>query len=85
MTGMIAPIFNGFESKHWINNFSITRLAGRDETFTFEDGGVLFIGTHIVARPILDPAEWTRRLTEQVNWVKGMVADYIARQEPDTG
>ena len=82
---LYQEIFNGFESKHWKNDFRISRLAGRDETFTFEDGGVLFIGTHLVARPVLDAAEWTERLTEQVNWVMNVVRDYVARLAPNKG
>ena len=71
-------LFVNFESKYWASRFTITRLSGHPETFSFEWKGTLFVGLQLVGGEVRNATEWTTRLTDEVNWVKELITDYKA-------
>jgi len=77
--------FLGFETRHWSHSFDIQRQSGRQETFSFEHKGTLFIGLNLVGGTVLKLSEWNSRLSDQVNWTKILIRDYVTSTSPQTG
>lgn len=69
-----------FKNLHssWSHNFSIERLAGRDENFAFLHKGVLYLGLTIVGGSVHDEDEWEDRLTALSDWAIAKMKQYDA-------
>jgi type II secretory pathway pseudopilin PulG len=74
-----------FESRYWNHTFNITRMPGRDESFTFRFRETLFIGLNLVGGKVLNQAEWKFRLTSQFNWTADLIREYRDDVYPNTG
>ncbi|MBT3890064.1 MAG: hypothetical protein HOF72_05520 [Planctomycetaceae bacterium] len=61
--------FNNFDTK-WKYDFVVNRQKVRNENFTFNLDGVLFIGINLVGGRVHDPAEWKTRHTQNILWIK---------------
>jgi hypothetical protein len=74
--GLFRSTFTNFESTYWTTPFTVQRLAGYPETFSFEHKGSLFIGLSLVGGEVLNQTEWSIRLTAQANWFIWLVTQY---------
>jgi len=77
--------FLGFESRFWDHSFAISTQPGRQENFSFQHKGTLFIGLNLVGGTVLSMNEWIDRLSSQVNWTKTLIRSYVAEISPQTG
>jgi hypothetical protein len=66
--GHWAASFSRFED-NWAHSLQVARQSVRPENFAFVQGGVLFIGINLVGGRVHDSNEWSRRMTDDANWV----------------
>lgn len=77
--------FLNFESRHWNHTFNIIHQPDYPQNFAFEHKGTLFMGLNIVGGEMKDQDEWTKRLTDEVEWLKEVVGAYVEEQAPKVG
>jgi hypothetical protein len=77
--------FVDFENRYWSHDFGVTYQPGRRENFSFELKRTLFIGLNIVGGRVESSSEWTTRLTEEVEWTKGLIREYDGRHSGSVG
>lgn len=65
-----------FYDRYWNNNLNVTTLAGRNENYSFMNKGTLFIGVDMPGSIPLNMIDWNRQLTDEVNWVMDLIANY---------
>lgn len=68
--------FMHFYDKYWSSKFSVTTLTGRQENYSFRWKGTLFIGVDLPGGPYLNWYSWVQQLTDEVNWVMGLIQEY---------
>ena len=61
--------FRNFDT-HWKYDFGVNRQKERQENFSFNLNGVLFIGINLVGGRIHDAADWKMRHAQNMAWVK---------------
>ena len=61
--------FNNFDTK-WKYDFVVNRQKIRNENFTFNLDGVLFIGINLVGGRVQDAMEWKTRHAQNIIWIK---------------
>jgi len=77
--------FLNFESRHWNHTFNIIHQPDYPQNFAFEHKGTLFMGLNVVGGEVKDQDEWTKRLTDEVGWLKEIVGAYVEEQAPKVG
>ncbi|MBT6846406.1 MAG: hypothetical protein HOA14_03205, partial [Planctomycetaceae bacterium] len=61
--------FNNFDTK-WKYDFVVNRQKVRNENFTFNIDGVLFIGINLVGGRVQDAVEWKTRHAQNISWIE---------------
>ena len=61
--------FNNFDAK-WKYDFVVSRQKVRNENFTFNLKGALFIGINLVGGRVQDAAEWKTRHAQNITWIE---------------
>jgi len=61
--------FNNFDTK-WKYDFVVNRQKIRNENFTFNLDGSLFIGINLVGGRVQDAAEWKTRHAQNIRWIE---------------
>lgn len=77
--------FIGFESKYWNHTFNIQRQPDYPQNFAFQHKGSLFVGLNIIGGDIHDLEEWSKRLTDEVEWLKYLIREYVKKIAPAVG
>lgn len=69
--------FGRFEDM-FTHDFVVDRQLGREENFAFLQGGILFLGIHLVPGKVQHLKEWNTRHVENIRWTEKKMNEYAA-------